>query len=189
MKFKSSNEQYEPTFDIFTSRIFQTYKEGLTWTRFSICTFIPKNWNNLKLEFSKWIPIENVWYSFPFHFPTLWECEWGLGTFVLAKILSHAPNVGVSPKLGSQHFTQSQFTKNFQLLLHLFILYTYYNHQILKMYDTYFELRWKMFYIIQSIKILPNLQEWIVSYMFTMIVLCNFNFITLHVSIHSKHKL
>lgn len=47
---------------------------------------------------------------------------------------------------------------------------THYNHQIFLMYGTYFEPQWKMFYIIQSIRILPNLQEWIVSYMFTMIV-------------------
>lgn len=75
-----------------------------------------------------------------------------------------------------------------QLLLHLSILYTYYNHQNLKMYDTYFEQQWKMFYIIQSIRILPNLQEWIVSYVYNDCFV-QFNFITPHVSIHSKLKI
>lgn len=75
-----------------------------------------------------------------------------------------------------------------QFLLHLSILYTYYNHQILKMYGTYFELQWKMFYIIQSKRSLPNLQEWIVSYVYNDCFV-QFNCITPHVSIHSKLKI
>lgn len=108
-------------------------------------------------QFETWTPKMNpnwkclalISFALP-HIVRMWVRSCNI---ISTQILSHAPNLGVSPKLGSQHFTQSQFTK----LSNSSCIYLFCTHIIitkfLKMYGNYFELQWKMFYKIQSIRI------------------------------------
>jgi hypothetical protein len=159
----------------------------LIWTRLSICTVISKNWNNLKLELPmnpNWKCLALISFALP-HIVRMWVRSCNI---ISTQILSHVPNLGVSPKPGSQHFAQSQFTK----LSNSSYIYLFCTHIIITKFKKCVALilnyNEKCFTKFNPQEFLPNLQEQIVSYVYNDCFV-QFNFITLHVSIHSKLKI
>jgi len=68
-QFKVPNGKFKLNFNIGILRNFQWYKQLSVWTKFTHCTFVPKDWNTLKLPTPKLESILQVPKCVSFSFP------------------------------------------------------------------------------------------------------------------------